>query len=345
MIKKWSGYEKGVNLGGWLSQCIYTVEHYESFIKKEDFFTIKSWGCDHVRVPVDYDLFGDKDCNYSEEGFAYIQRAIDWSREAGLNMILDIHKAYGYSFYKYDSEDGFFDNEKYWNEFCRTWTELAKRFAKYEDTVAFELLNEVTEQRFSDSWNRIAGNAIDAIRKVSPTIKILVGGYWNNSAVAMKDLVVPADDENIILNFHCYSPFIFTHQGANWVNRMPLDFRYGYRNTYEKYEADNLALFPEQPGAFSYMPDIKAMIGPEYFDFQFTEAIKCAEKYNLPLYCGEYGVIDLARPEDTLEWYKDINSCFKKYGIGRAAWSFREMNFGLCGEHYAPVFKELVKYL
>ncbi len=345
MVKQWKGYEKGVNLGGWLSQCNYTVENYENFITRKDFEIIKSWGCDHVRVPVDYDLFGDKECNYREEGFKYIQRAIDWSRENGLNMVLDIHKAYGYSFYKYDAEDGFFDNEKYQNEFYRTWTELARRYSKYEDTVAFELLNEVTEQRFSDSWNRIAGKAIEAIRQISPTVKILVGGYWNNSADAMKDLVVPADDKNIILNFHCYSPFIFTHQGASWVNDMPRDFRYKYRHTYEEYNTDNAALFPYNPGAFKNMPDQKALIGVEYFRGQFTEALKCAEKYDLPLYCGEYGVIDLAEAEDTLEWYRDINTCFREYGIGRAAWSYREMNFGLEGEHYAPVFNELVKYL
>ena len=36
-----------------------------------------------------------------------------------------------------------------------------------------------------------------------------------------------------------------------------------------------------------------------------------------PLYCGEYGVIDLAEREDTLLWYKDIRTAFEKDGIHR----------------------------
>ena len=55
-MKRFEGYEKGVNLGGWFSQCDYTEERYQNFIREEDFAVIKSWGLDHVRVPVDYNL-------------------------------------------------------------------------------------------------------------------------------------------------------------------------------------------------------------------------------------------------------------------------------------------------
>ena len=48
--------KKGINLGGWLSQCEPSIDHYESFIKEEDFKIISNLGFDHVRVPVDYNL-------------------------------------------------------------------------------------------------------------------------------------------------------------------------------------------------------------------------------------------------------------------------------------------------
>ncbi len=344
MLKKWPGYEKGMNLGGWLSQCDYSKDRLENFIHEEDFAKIKSWGCDHVRVPVDFEVFGNPDCSFKEEGFAYIQRAIDWSKKYGLNMILDLHKAYGYAFYEYKSEGGFFDCEEYQEVFYKTWEEFAKRFSQYEDMLAFELLNEVTEQKFSDTWNKIASNTMAVIRRYSPTIKILVGGYWHNSAVALKDINVPKDD-NLILNFHCYSPFIFTHQAASWVDAMPRDFSYTYAHTYEEYDKQNVALFPENAGSFDMMPDKSEMIGKEYYRLQFIDAIKAAEKYDVPLYCGEYGVIDQADAHEALAWYKDINSAFVEFGIGRAAWSFKEMDFGLQDEHYAPVIDELIKYL
>ena len=54
-MRKFEGYQKGVNLGGWLSQADEkTKEHYDTFIGKEDIKRIASWGCDHVRLPIDY---------------------------------------------------------------------------------------------------------------------------------------------------------------------------------------------------------------------------------------------------------------------------------------------------
>ena len=51
-MKKFIGYEKGVDFGGWLSQCSeYTDQHYKTFIVKEDFSAAASWGIDHIRLP------------------------------------------------------------------------------------------------------------------------------------------------------------------------------------------------------------------------------------------------------------------------------------------------------
>jgi hypothetical protein len=47
------------------------------------------------------------------------------------------------------------------------------------------------------------------------------------------------------------------------------------------------------------------------------------------LYCGEYGVNELADPESAVNWYKDIHTVLDKYGIGRAMWSYKGMDFGL----------------
>ena len=70
-----------------------------------------------------------------------------------------------------------------------------------------------------------------------------------------------------------------------------------------------------------------------------------ARERDVALYCGEYGVIDVADPEDTLKWYQAIHTVFEEYGIGRAAWTYREMDFGLSGAHYQAVLKELKENL
>ena len=42
-MKIWTGYQKGINLGGWYSQCDYSRQRYDTFITKEDFAVIRSW--------------------------------------------------------------------------------------------------------------------------------------------------------------------------------------------------------------------------------------------------------------------------------------------------------------
>ena len=87
--------------------------------------------------------------------------------------------------------------------------------------------------------------------------------------------------------------------------------------------------------------EIKALIG----EGRFAEAVKIAEERNVMLYCGEYGAIEKATPEDTVEWYKLISTVFNNHGIGRAAWSFRQMDFGLSDARLDGIRAELVKYL
>ena len=52
-MRRFVGFEKGINLGGWLSQTELTREHMDTFITEEDFRNIKAMGLDHVRLPID----------------------------------------------------------------------------------------------------------------------------------------------------------------------------------------------------------------------------------------------------------------------------------------------------
>ena len=342
-MKRWAGYEHGVNLGGWLSQCDHTKERYDTFIVETDIEKIKSFGLDHIRIPVDYDLVEEEDGTYKEDGFSYIEKAIGWGRKYGLNMILDLHKTYGYSFDVGEGESGFFENEAYQERFMKLWEEFARRFSKYQDMLAFELLNEVTEKEVSDVWNRISTDCIKRIRKISPEISILIGGYYNNSIEALKDLPMPLD-ENIIYNFHCYEPVIFTHQGAYWAPGMDTSFRMSLNATYKEMAQMTAKYIHMGTVGFDGFPE-NGTLGSEYFEKYFSEAVQIAEERNVALYCGEYGVINLASPEDTLTWYQLIGGTFDKYGIGRAAWSYKEMDFGLIDEHMKPVLPEILKVL
>lgn len=339
----WNGYLKGINLGGWFSQCDHSKERYDNFIREEDFAVIKSWGADHVRVPIDYELLETKDAEPLEDGYQRLSRTVAICRKNGLNMILDLHKTAGFSFDENEGEAGFFDSARYQERFFRLWENIARRFRNDTDILAFELLNEVTEQSYCKTWNRIASECIRRIRAIAPDAWILVGGYWHNSAVAVKDIDVPYD-ERIVYNFHCYEPLIFTHQGAYWMKTMDPNFRIPVTATFKQMADEDKKQGTLSCAGYEKFPP-ETTLSPAYFASFMAEAVSAAEQKNVPLYCGEYGVIDCASPEDTLEWYRMIHTAFEKYGIGRAAWSYREMDFGLSDPRMDKVRKALLKFI
>lgn len=316
MLKN-KGFYKGINLGGWLSQCDYSEERLSQFIIEADIAKIVSWGVDHVRIPIDYNVVENEDGTYNEKGFERINNALDWCEKYKLKTVLDLHKTAGFSFDFGEKEDGFFESEKLQERFYCLWEEFARRYGDYSERIAFELLNEVTAKEYIDAWNRISNECIKRIRVYAPNTLILVGSYYNNSASAVKDLAAPYDD-NVIYNFHCYDPLKFTHQGAYWTDAINQDERISF----------------EESG-----------VTPEFFDAFFASALETAQRNNTSLYCGEYGVIDVVSPEDTLKWFKAIHSVFEKHQISRSAWSYKEMDFGISDTRLDKIREELLKYL
>ena len=345
-MRKFEGYQKGVNLGGWLSQADEkTKEHYDTFIGKEDIERIAGWGCDHVRLPIDYIVIEGEDGSMLEDGYGYVDNCIEWCREFGLNVLIDMHNTYGYTFDPLEvggDKEIFFHNEALQERFYIMWDRISKRYAGQKD-VAFELLNEVISPDIKDEWNAIADKAIDTIRKNAPDAYIVVGGVWYNNVRSVPFLNPPKDD-HIVYNFHCYEPMIFTHQRAWWMENMPKDITVEYPATTAEYSEKSKELDPNWAGAILKMKAKET--NAEYFAELFEPAVEAATKNNAPLYCGEYGVIDQAPANpSTINWIKDIHAAFEKYGIGRSLWVYKEKDFGIIGPHYDSVRDEMIKNL
>jgi len=311
------GVLRGVNLGGWLSQCDYSAQRLQEFIKAEDFARIASWGLDHVRIPVDYNVLEDAQGGYDAPGWERLDFAFAQCEKQGLKAVLDLHKTAGFSFDKGENEAGFFDSAAYQERFYRLWEEIARRYGHLSDRVVFELLNEVTKSEYIGEWNRISNEAIRRLRVYAPNTLVLVGSYHHNSAHAVKDLAAPQDDR-VLYNFHCYEPLEYTHQGAPWVE------------------------FLDQAARVPY-----AACGADeaFFEERWASAIEAAERNHTTLYCGEYGVIDRVAPEDAVKWFRAINAVFVKHGIARAAWSYKQMDFGIGDSYWDGCREELLKYL
>lgn len=342
-MKNFVGYQHGVNLGGWLSQSDYEKEHLENFITEADIERIASWGCDHVRLPFDYNVILGADNTVSADAFIYLDRCVEWCEKHGLNIILDLHKTPGFSFDKGERESGFFEEERYQIIFRKMWLRIAERYADKADHVAFELLNEITDRKFAVPWNGIAAQTIREIRSVAPDNFILIGGIFNNSIYGLTLLDKPCFD-NIVFNFHYYNPLVFTHQRAHWLDNMKPDCDINYPDTKEVYRRKTLEnLGSEHSNAFDGFGG--EMIDISFMEWEMSVAVEVAEKLDVPIYCGEYGVIDQVPDERLLRWYNDISAVFNRYGIGRAAWTYREKDFGITDPCRRKIMDKIVKLL
>lgn len=336
-MKKFDGFMRGINLGGWLSQCAeYSEKHYSEFITESDIKTISAWGLDHVRLPIDHNVIENEDGQPLENGYKHIDDCISWCEKYDLNVILDLHKTAGFSFNNKPEDNAMFDSPELQERFISLWKNIAARYGK-KSNIAFELLNEIVEKD-SSRWNALVSKTISEIRPAAPDTKIIIGGIQWNSVHTLSLLDVP-DDKNIVYNFHFYEPFLFTHQRASWQPLL-VDKTIRYPGNMEEYRkvSKEICCF----GSGLYSTDT---MGAGFMEKLIVEAVAAAEHADVPLYCGEYGVIDQAEISDTAMWFEDIHSVFEKYGIARAAWTYKGINFGINGEHYSQHLGRIIRSL
>jgi len=131
----------------------------------------------------------------------------------------------------------------------------------------------------------------------------------------VKDLRVPENDPNIIISFHYYDPFLLTHYKASWSNTRDLNVPVHYPGQLIATEDLDAAGKHAAAGRRTYNIDV--------MEKDFMQVIEVAKKYNLKIYCGEYGCINLAPEEDKIRWYKDMYTLFERHGIARANWDYK----------------------
>lgn len=331
----------GINLGGWISQYpAYDHQHFKTFINADDIKRITDWGVDHIRLPVDYPVLEDdrKPGIYRESGFGYIESCLNWCKENGLRLILDLHKAPGYSFDALD-ESSLFENPALQQRFLGLWQAMAERFAQHMvDVLAFELLNEIVLPD-SGPWNQLLKQAVTRIRDLDPQRLIVIGGNHYNAPDELRNLEI-LDDPNILYTFHFYRPLTVTHQKVPWI---PALIQYNQQVEYPG-QAVGLDDF------LKAKPEHDSLLGleaGEWFDKKYLQsvlqpALDFSKRLRQPLYCGEFGVYERASMATRLNWTRDIIALFNEHGVGRAVWTYKNLDFSLVDINGRIVSQELI---
>jgi endoglucanase len=179
---------------------------------KEGYFeSIKDAGFTAIRLPVKFSAHALENAPYTLDE-TFMER-VDWAIKnataRGLAILVDLHHY-----------DELFENPTAHRErFVALWQQIAERYKNQPEGVMFELCNE-PNGKLEPYWNDYAAQALAAVRQTNPTRAVIVGPNGWNSADRLGELKLP-DDPNVIVTFHNYTPFEFTHQGAEWMKPPP----------------------------------------------------------------------------------------------------------------------------
>jgi aryl-phospho-beta-D-glucosidase BglC (GH1 family) len=319
----------GVNLGGWISQYpAYDHQHFKTFISADDIKRIADWGMDHVRLPVDYPVLEQDDHPgvYLQSGFDYIESCLEWCRKNGLRVILDLHKAPGFAFDALD-KNSLFQSPVMQERFLGLWEAISERFlGGLDDSLAFELLNEIVLPD-SGPWNDLVQRVLARIRSVDPQRLVLVGGNRYNAADELQNLA-PIADPNILYTFHFYLPLSITHQKAPWIR--PLK-EYDQQLEYPGWQAPGLAAIVEKypSDTHALKKEVGQQFNKDYLRSVLQPALDFSHRLGQPVYCGEFGVYEAASMATRLNWTRDFTALLEGSHIGRAYWTYKDLDFGL----------------
>ncbi len=187
----------------------------DNYITRSDIEFIARTGANTIRLPFNYKLFTDEDymgLTAKQDGFARIDSVIDWCRDNGLYLVLDMHDCPGgQTGDNIDNGHGYpwlFESEYSQQLFCKVWQDIANRYKNEPVILGYELMNEPIAPFFDNKEDLNAKleplykRAVTAIRKVDTNHIILLGGaQWNSIFTMFQDWTF---DHNIMYTCHRY---------------------------------------------------------------------------------------------------------------------------------------------
>jgi len=309
---------RGLNTSHWLSQTDKRGEEREQYMQEQDFAKIAEMGFDHVRIPIDEVQMWDKEGNKHTEAWELLHRGIQWAFAHDLRVIVDLHVLRSHHFNRPDSRK-LWEDKSAQEEFITFWQQLSAELKDYpKHKLAYEPLNEAVSDNPED-WNNLINWVISEIRTLEPERTIIMGSNNWQTVGTFKDLRVPEDDENIILSFHYYEPFLLTHYQASWTNLEDLTVEVNYpgmlvdTTKYTSLDPDELQIVKERNGHWDN----------ERIEEDILQAVEVAQEHNLPLYCGEFGCYPTTDMATRQAWYRDMMGVFDKYNIAWAHWNYK----------------------
>lgn len=307
-FKRVKSLDNGVSIS-WLEQTWSKDILNENAPQIADFILLKKLGFKSIRLPVAFKYFESHNIPI-EKVLNIIDGVIKQCHVYGFKLIIDYHY-------------GEIDDDNYGTEAIKvvnTWSLLAKRYIKTNpDDLLFELYNEPPHMD-PQKWKDAAYNIVTAIRKIDKQRTLIIGASNFNSIYELSRFVRLAD-ENIIYTFHFYEPFLFTHQGAEWVGAQESTVGVPFPYNAEKFPALN-SQSKGTTGEINYYQYIHDGNEQSITD-KLTIVKKWGDSYQVPILCGEYGVYNkYADIDSRCRYIKAVRKSLKQLKIPGMLWDY-----------------------
>lgn len=187
----------------------------DNYITRRDVEYIASTGANTIRLPFHYKLFTDEDymgLTSCQDGFARIDSVVDWCRDNGLYLILDMHDAPGGQTGD-NIDDSYaypwlFESARAQQLLCDIWQRIAARYSDEPVILGYEICNEPiahffdNKEELNSKLEPLYKRAVKAIREKDRNHIVLLGGaQWNSNFSPFTDF---AFDDKIMFTCHRY---------------------------------------------------------------------------------------------------------------------------------------------
>ncbi len=278
---------RGVNIGNALDREVELDDEWSWVVKDEHFQLIKDAGFNSVRLTIRWSTRTmDKPPYTIDPNFLKrVDQAVNSALSRNLAVIINYQNYF--EFYR--------DANGLKPKFLATWEQLAEHYKGYPNTLLFELLNEPQGQIGTGEWNALIRETLAIVRKTNPNRMVVIGPANFNGIAGLRFLSLPEDDRNIILTFHYYEPYHFTHQGTRWT----ADSNNWIGTKWEGTDAERKTIKKD-----------------------FGQVASWANARNRPVYLGEFGSYEKADMDSRVRWTKCIADEAVAHGFSFTYWQF-----------------------
>ena len=180
--------------------------YLDRYITRDDIQFLKRVGFNSIRVPIHYKYFESDEA----EGFKLLDRVVEWSREAGLYVAIDMHAAPGgQTGANIDDSWGYpwlYDSPHEQQHTIAVWKRIATHYRDSETVLGYDLLNEPIPhypelKKYDSQLEPLYRRMVAGIREVDKNhIVILGGAQWDTNFSVFS----PPFDKNSMYTFHKY---------------------------------------------------------------------------------------------------------------------------------------------